>query len=144
MILIRQRTSDEGTFGTLWVMETNWTCATAELPWRENKCGRSCIPRGAYEATFLPRSASGKFKNVYHVQNVVGRSGILIHAGNFAGDVNKGLKSDVDGCILVGQKHGVLNGQQVVLSSRLALKELVKQLGDEPAKLYIWDLADVG
>lgn len=142
VIIIREQTSDEGTFGRLWVMETGFTCYTAELPWRNNERGKSCIPKGEYDATYLARSASGKFRDVYHLHGVEGRSGILIHAGNFAGDEDKGFRADIDGCILLGKLRGKLSGQDAVLASRVALKEFVQQLNHEPVQVYIWDLND--
>ena len=141
VVLIREQTSDEGTFGRLKVMETGFTCYTAELPWLDNARGKSCIPEGTYGATYMARSASGKFRKVYHLHDVEGRSGILLHAGNFAGDEDKGFEAHSDGCILVGQLKGRLNGQQAVLASRAALKALVKQLGQEPARFLIWDIS---
>ena len=139
VILIRDETGPQGTFGRLKVMETGFTCYTAELPWLDNARGKSCIPEGTYGATYMARSASGKFKEVYHLHEVEGRSGILLHAGNYAGDKDKGFEAHSDGCILIGQLRGVLDGQQAVLASRAALRALVKQLGREPARFYIWD-----
>jgi hypothetical protein len=55
----------------------------------------------------------------YRLLDVPGRSGILIHAGNHAGEAP--LKTDTQGCILLGAKLGKLHGQQAVLDSRLAL-----------------------
>lgn len=142
VVLIRETTSEQGTFGRLKVMETGWTCYTGELPWRDNARGKSCIPEGTYDAAYMARSSSGKFRSVYHLQDVEGRSGILLHAGNYAGDEDKGFATDSDGCILVGQIKGRLDGQQAVLASRAALRELVRQLGQEPVKLFIWNMAN--
>lgn len=138
-VLIRGETSEEGTFGTLTVLNTGWSCATAELPWRENRRNISSIPGGLYEASYLARSASGRFRSVYHLHDVDNRGGILIHAGNVAGDAQRGYKTNSNGCILVGQRRGMLWNQKAVLASRLALKELVRQLEGEPMKLLIWD-----
>ena len=139
VILIRDEASDQGTFGRLKVVETGFTCYTAELPWRDNNRRVSCISEGAYAVAHMERSASGKYRNVYHVQNVSGRSGILIHAGNRAGNTEMGFETDSTGCILVGSRRGVLDGQQAILNSRRTLHKFVENLGQAPFNLYIWD-----
>lgn len=143
IILVRLESTDQGTFGRLIVNRTGWSCATAELPWRDNARNRSCIPAGKYECDYLESSASGKYRKVYHVKDVPDRSGILIHAGNLAGDVEKGYKSDVDGCILLGTARGMLGTQYAVLSSKDAVKEFAIQLGRKPATLWIIDDTEV-
>ena len=89
-----------------------------ERPWLDNQRNVSCIPTGKYHVTFLPRSASGRYRNVYHVHNVENRSGILIHQGN--------LVRHSKGCLIIGSKHGALNGEPAVLSSKTALRSLNK------------------
>ena len=136
-LLLRQRTSDEGTFGTLRVYNGGallYTCFTGELPDRDNLPNRSCIPVGMY--TCQPWS-SKKYPDHYHVMRVPGRSGILIHQGNFCGDIEKGLLSNVQGCILVGRQFGTIKGQQAVLSSRLAMNDLRAVLGSAHFTLEI-------
>jgi len=65
---------------------------------------------------------------------------ILIHPGNWAGDVHLGLKSDVQGCILIGRKTGVLDGQHAVLESRNAIMDMKREMGTEPFVLKVrWD-----
>ena len=136
-LLLRQRTSDEGTFGTLRVYNGGallYTCFTGELPDRDNLPNRSCIPAGVY--TCQPWS-SKKYPDHYNVMRVPGRSGILIHQGNFCGDIEKGLLSNVQGCILVGRQFGTIKGQQAVLSSRLAMNDLRAILGSAHFTLEI-------
>lgn len=65
------------------------------------------------------------------------RSGILIHAGNYGGDIIKGYRSDIQGCILLGSARGHLNGQPVVTSSKVALKEFMDALDRKPFELEI-------
>jgi len=48
-----------------------------ERPWENNKSNISCIPAGMYEVDYLPRSASGKYKAVWHIKSVPARLGIL-------------------------------------------------------------------
>lgn len=136
-LLLRQRTSDEGTFGTLRVYNGGallYTCFTGELPDRDNFPNRSCIPVGVYTCQSW---SSKKYPNHYNVMRVPGRSGILIHQGNFCGDIEKGLLSNVQGCILVGRQFGTIKGQQAVLSSRLAMNDLRAILGSAHFTLEI-------
>lgn len=96
---------------------------TLELPWRDNKPNISCIPNGEYFCQFMARSSSGKYKNVYHVQDVDGRTAILIHNGN--------TPDHTRGCILVGMSMGILAGKQAVLNSRTALTKFVNSMNQE-------------
>lgn len=137
VVLQRDSSSDEGTFGVL-TLPGGWSCHTLELPWRENARQISCIPAGSYK-TVLHRSP--KFGLVYWVQEVPNRSGILIHAGNLAGDRSKGLRSDVEGCILVGKTRGRLSGQAAVLSSKVALGEFMKNMNRRSVVLEVRDAA---
>ena len=95
-----------------------YTVYVLERPWLDNKRNKSCIPSGKYICKFLPRSGSGKYRNVYHVVPVDNRSGILIHQGN--------LVIHSLGCLIIGSRIGTLSGKRAVLSSRQALRELNK------------------
>jgi len=135
--LLRQATSDQGTFGVLAVSLEGtplFRCFTGELPERGNKPRVSCIPAGSYKCKPWH---SRKYPNHYTVTEVPNRSGILFHSGNFCGDVEKGLLSNVLGCILVGRKLGTIRGQQAVLSSRLAFKDLREVIGERSFELEI-------
>lgn len=136
-ILTRQTTSDEGTFGQLRVYDGGallYSCFTGELPWRDNRVQMSCIPAGSY--TCQPWH-SRKYPNHYNVMDVPGRSAILFHSGNFSGARDKGFLTNVEGCILVGKARGTINGQQAVLSSRLAMDALRKCIGENKFSLKI-------
>lgn len=100
-----------------------------ELPWLNNARNRSCIPIGTYQCDYLKKSASGRYRNVYHVTDVPGRSGILIHSGNIA--------SHTKGCILLGTKTGKLSGQPAVLNSRTAMRLFTEELNHQPFKLEV-------
>ena len=91
---------------------------TIEKPWLNNKRNKSCIPPGRYLCRFMRRSSSGKYKNCYHLINVRNRSGILLHNGNTV--------DHTKGCILLGKSRGFLGGARAVLSSRSAMKKLVR------------------
>lgn len=102
---------------------------TLERPWLNNKSNISCIPPGEYLVKFLPRSASGKYRNCWHLQSVDGRFGILIHNGNFV--------SHTKGCILIGMKHGFLARKPAILSSKVAMRKFLEHVGKEDFKLVI-------
>ena len=121
--LQRGPSSDEGTFGAL-IGPDGVVCRTLEPPDRDNAPNVSCIPEGEYPVAYLARSASGRYRDVYHVKDVEGRSGILIHAGNFGGDRSCGHRSHTYGCILPGLRLGILAEQRAVLASRAALQRL--------------------
>ena len=123
LTLCRGATTDQGTVGWL-MMNYVPVCFVMELPWRDNQANVSCIPAGRYQVSYLPRSASGKYRDVYHVQDVPDRSGILIHPGNFAGDKQMGYQTDSWGCLLPATRLGVLGGQKAGLASRAALRKL--------------------
>lgn len=135
--LVRFEETTHGTFGKLKVAGVEvWI---GELPWRNNQRQLSRIPAGRYTCSFLPLSASGKYRQVWHVHPVEGRSGILIHRGNFCGDVNQGKRSDVLGCLLPGIRLGRLAGQQCVLASRAAMNLLRQATSSAAFELEIID-----
>lgn len=132
VILSRIKQSDTGTEGELTTL--GFACKTLELPWKDNKPNISCIPVGEYQAVMYN---SPKFKRVYCVQNVPGRKDILIHSGNFAGDTEKGFKSDVQGCILLGDLMGLIKNQKAILKSRITLSDFMFHMNEKPFKLII-------
>lgn len=123
--LLRLRSSDHGTEGRL-ITEDGFECSTLELPWRENMKGKSCIPSGEYEVKVR---VSPKYGKVYWVTQVPDRTYILIHSGNFAGNTDKGFKTHVAGCILLGAKHGWLGEQRAILNSRVYVRKFENHMG---------------
>lgn len=119
--------NDEGTKGSLWI-DGELFCYTLELPDRNNQRSISRIPAGSYKAFYLRHSALG---HCYHLHDVPNRSSILIHKGNWAGDVSKGYRSDVEGCILVGREHAELAEQTAVTSSTSTMLSLIERLDKE-------------
>lgn len=121
---------EDRTLGRLIVfkdLEVVQTFATLELPWRNNKRNVSCIPSAFYNV--VPRNTP-KFGDHLHVLDVPGRSGILIHVGNWP--------EEIEGCILVGLRFADIDGDKKmdVASSRVAMNSLVK-LVTERAELII-------
>lgn len=137
VMLVREPSTDEGTFGTMIVGERAFF--SLELPWRDNRRKRSCIPTGDYVCRLV---RSPRFGRVFTVTGVPGRSAILIHPGNFGGDVEKGYQSHVEGCILLGQRRGKmmnLNGspQRCIFLSRPAIREFMELVGSDPFLLHL-------
>lgn len=130
--LLRTQTSDQGTKGVL--ITDSFMCKTLELPWRNNQRSISCIPAGEYDVVIRQ---SPRYGSVYWITNVEDRSWILIHAGNWAGDVDKGFKTHVNGCVLLGKNHGFLAEQLAVLSSRVTVRKFRNIMLDKTFKLNV-------
>lgn len=101
-----------------------------ERPWRSNESNVSCICAGSYTAEFLERSSSGKYRNIFWLRNVPGRSGILIHNGN---TVNHSK-----GCLIIGKRKGTLGSRRAVFNSKTALHEFVELMERETFTLNIY------
>lgn len=86
---------------------------TLEDAWRDNLPEVSCIPPGRYRCA---RHSSIKFPNTWRLEDVPGRSAILLHAGN--------TDEDTRGCILVGRRFGDMSGIPAVLESQAAMDQL--------------------
>lgn len=119
MKLIRIAQNKKGTFGVL-VKDDRPICVTCEDPWNDNAVGTSCIPAGTYHCA--PHSGA-KYKDVWALENVPGRTAILIHQGNTI--------KDTRGCILVGRHFGNLHGYPAILDSRVTLQMLRLELDPE-------------
>ena len=104
--LVRFGLFDDRTIGRLTVDGTQFW--TVEKPWKNNAPFMSCIPAGLYK---IGRVDSPKFGDVWEIKNVVGRTHILLHAGNSA--------DDVVGCVAIGS--GVFPTLSGVSNSRRAL-----------------------
>lgn len=112
LTLFRVTQSADGTFGVLCNGSVP-IATTCEDPWSDNATGASCIPAGIYNC--IPHN-SPKYANVWEVSEVPGRLAILIHNGNTI--------DDTQGCILVGNGFGMLNGKISILDSRMTLQRL--------------------
>lgn len=133
--LTRSKTGDTGTFGMLEI--AGHTFHTGELPDRGNAEEISSIPAGTYICKW---QWSPKFKkNVYHLQDVPGRTVIEIHPANWMGDAGLGLKCQLNGCIALGKSRGQLSGQDAVIASQAAIEEFEKLLGGQDFELTITD-----
>lgn len=126
-VLVRHSFLPPATLGTLYLGAEKY--AILEPPWKDNRTNVSCIPQGVYQCDFLARSGSGKYKRVWWLRAVPGRTAILIHAGNYP--------RHTWGCLLIGGRHGTVNNTPAVLSSRAALRRLRDQIGRNPFELTI-------
>lgn len=137
IVLTRLETSSQGTFGTFVVPNGDYLeyFYSGELPWLDNASGKSCVPTGVYKVkktTWLKYN-----KPVFMLQNVANRQGILIHSANYMGDRDKGLKSQLYGCIALGEKLGVMEGQKALLVSSPAIRRFQDMMEWEDFELEI-------
>jgi len=130
--IFRIRRSNHGSQGILCLGPFN--CFSLELPWRGNRRNISCIPPGSYDVQIR---ISPRYGRIYWVMKVAGRKYILMHSGNWAGDLKKGLKTHTNGCILMGKYRGWLQGQRAVLASRITVRKFMSLLGGSAFKLNI-------
>lgn len=130
-LLLRDDSTDQGTPGVLALGKAAWR--TLELPWLDNRRKLSCIPAGTYRCALVD---SPRFGRVYHVRDVPGRSAVLIHSGNWAGGI-PAWRTHVQGCVLLGERLGTLDGQLAVLVSRPAVRRLMAALHGQPFDLEV-------
>ena len=128
-----KRNSDNGveTLGTLTYGK--FSCFTLERPWKNNQPNISCIPKGAYKCVWAYHNGLKEWH--YQLQNVLGRSGVFIHEGNFA----SGKKVDTEGCILLGNTKTDINkdGQIDVGNSKITLVKFEQLMNKQPFILTI-------
>lgn len=137
--LRRGASTDQGTFGVLQF--GGRVLHSLELPWRDNTRQRSCIPPGTYQCSLVN---SPRFGRVYGVHNVPGRTHVLIHAANLAGDVDLGWTTQLHGCIAPCQRVGAMRNtagrmQRAGLVSKPALLQLMAWAGGQPFTLEIFE-----
>lgn len=131
--LIRQQSHAQGTEGIL-LTPHGFSCKTMELPWRNNEQNISCINEGTYLCVVY---FSNKFGKSYHVTDVDGRTWILCHTGNLAGDKSLGYKTHSAGCILLGKYHGFIEKQRAVLCSRPTVKRFMEVMEGQDFNLVV-------
>jgi hypothetical protein len=92
---------------------------TLELAWNNNERGISCIPSGVY---VVKRKTSFRHGQCFELQNVTGRSNILIHSGNF--------NRDTKGCILIGSglTHIDDDCHMDIMNSCISMRNLLRTL----------------
>ncbi len=134
VLLARQTTTPEGTFGKLYI-HGQFFCHTLELPWLDNAPRRSCIPDGKYRVVWMK---SPRFGWVYSLVDVPWRSAIRIHAANYAGDRASGWKTHLEGCVALGEHVGKLGNQHALLSSRPAIRRFSEEMERKPFVIRVY------
>lgn len=120
---------DEGVFGRL-IFPDGWWCYTVERPWLDNKPMVSCIPDGVYSlglrySPTVQRITRGRYSEGWEIQDVDGRTYIMIHPANWPTDLN--------GCVGVGERYTELQGHdgkmhKAVTNSQAIFDEVMKRL----------------
>jgi len=110
--------SPDATFGNL-ITPKGMHYATVERSWQDNKPSISCIPIGEYKCA--PRRYNRGGYDAIELLNVIERTHILMHIGNFANNSN--------GCILINTMFGSINNEWCGLSSTNAFNSLMSELG---------------
>ena len=134
--LKRLETSDEGTFGKL--ITKGLSLFTGELPWRENRPNVSCIPQGLYRCEYVFSPRFGRF--MYGLVSVPGRSGVRVHSANFVGAKDQGFRTQLNGCVSLGEKLGWLDKQKALLLSAPAVRKFESHMERKPFLLEVIDV----
>ena len=132
--ITRTETGAQGTFGVLR-SDRGFRCATGEPPWEFNVQDKSCILFGIFKCKYS--WSESRKRDLYHVESVPGRTGILFHSGNFCGNKDKGFKSDTLGCILLGQFLGFLDNQKAIMESKVTIVPFEEEMRAEDFELNI-------
>lgn len=122
----------QGCFGLLHTR--GFSCHTAELPWKNNAVQVSRVPLGTW--TCVPR-LSPRFGWTYHLSDIPGRTFILTHWGNYAGDSTRGWRTHSNGCIILGANLAVLDGQLAVIRSMPTFRNFMEAMQMRPFRLTI-------
>lgn len=133
VIIYRETDDDQGTYGILET-RSGFCCHTIELPNRNNATNVSRIPAGLYKCKIHHSPRHGY---VFHLQDVQGRTWILIHTGNLAGDLTKGWKTHSAGCILLGKYRGRLSKQKAVMCSKTTVRDFAELMDGKEFLLEI-------
>jgi hypothetical protein len=65
------------------------------------------------------------------------RAGIRKHPANFMGDRTKGLRSQLYGCIALGERLGWMDGQKALLLSAPAVRRFEDYMERKPFRLEV-------
>ena len=126
LILERNKSTLHSTTGKLLLVDNKndliLQLQTLERPWIFNERKVSCIPTGTY---LVKRHVSPKFGQCFRIQDVKGRSDILIHSGN--------VVADTLGCVLVGLTSSSVDysSSAVIYNSRKAMAVLLALIEKE-------------
>lgn len=126
VVLQRAWADERATLGMLSIMgEPHDPIFTLENPLRTTVIDNR-IPAGQY----ICAPYSGTIhKDVYIIQNIPGRTAILIHPGN--------TEKDTEGCVLVGLSASCENNEPVIEGSRKAMEYFREIIGNESFNLIV-------
>lgn len=119
-MIVRIERFIQTTFATVGQLTVDgFRCWTLERPWRNNEPFFSCVPEGTYE---VAPDEEGKYTGHPELQNVSGRTEIVIHPANEV--------SDLQGCIAPGLGYEVeIPSARLTATSRNAYDQLVETVG---------------
>ena len=123
-----------GTFG--WLDVDGWRCQTVEEIWKDNRRNISCVPVETYKLVRAIHRIGTPDPNddypCWQLVDVPGRSAINIHVLNTI--------RGTEGCIGVGERHGVVETHWAVLNSRKTFAQFMERmeiLEQQDADLWI-------
>lgn len=132
IIVNRDFGNKDQSLGVCYVIEDGkllFKSESIERGWRDNESRVSCVPSGAYECVleYSPRFD----KELWELKDVPNRSECKFHAANYARQLN--------GCIALGKARVDLDGdgQIDIASSRQAMKEFHKAMGDDKKAIVV-------
>lgn len=115
--LVRWMENKQGIVGDLYRMD-QLLCFTLEPPFQPKN---GAIPEGSYVMTWEQSPRLGHYTP--RLNNVPGREGILIHAGN--------VPADTEGCILVGSSFSMYDDRKPVLAGSRAARDVLYRYIEE-------------
>lgn len=140
--IYRVSLGDMGNIGLMPVFDENLKVigffTTGQLPDRTNP------PAGNYLVDWIastPKHPNG----VFMLRDVPGHTSEEMHNGNYFGAVDKGFKSDIEGCTLVADQVGIMTledgttNQVVVLNSMVGMAKFNELMNKETFGLEIID-----
>lgn len=114
----------QGTFGWLKLPVVDWECAILEEIWKNNEPFVSCIPVGTYKLRRATHRIGTPDPNddypCWQLVDVPDRTAINMHILNTI----KGT----EGCIGMGDRHGVVERNWAVLNSRKTFTQFMEHM----------------
>lgn len=128
IFIVRLLETDKSTLGIFHIRGREFY--TLEPPWVNNKVGVSRIPEGIYKCQYRGEREYSKFDKAWLVENVEGRTQILLHRGN--------SYKDTAGCIVFGTGYFYdSEGEPHVTNSAIAMSHLEKLHYEMEYQLHI-------
>jgi len=146
MIIKRVWETEYSTYGNIIDKTAGMIFAlTIELPWKENQPNISCIPAGKYTCCRCWYN-KGKYET-FQIMNVSNRTNIKFHIANKTGRKKRKIKTDLLGCVGIGESFdpvwtikGWVSG---ILQSGKGFKEFMSRLKNvDEFELEIIDCID--